>query len=195
MRAQDKNFGLTVSFFPLISWVWLPGWALLPGGFLGRESHHLLTLPWGHPAAKCQLNRGASEACSQKAAGWPIAMNFSGSLATWHPAALPLPQVNCWEPPTWKLLILPTSSCCPHFPMPLQFLPSYTLEVKWSHSYTWLYLWTHLSSNITASFPSYTPPWVKAELPHPPWTWLLGNTQPCEFVTSVWRKFQFHLQL
>lgn len=32
------------------------------------------------------------------------------SLASWHLAALPLPQVNCWEPPTWKLLILPTSA-------------------------------------------------------------------------------------
>lgn len=116
-------------------------------------------------------------------------------LASWHLAALPLPQVNCWESPPWKLLTLPTSAaallslCCSNT------LPPYTLEVKWSLSYTWLYLWDHLGSNVNVSFPPYTPPRVKAELPRPPWTWLLGNTQPCEFVTSVWRKFQFHLQL
>lgn len=34
----------------------------------------------------------------------------AGSLATWHPAAFPLPQVSCREPPAWKLLILPTSA-------------------------------------------------------------------------------------
>lgn len=74
-------------------------------------------------------------------------------LASWHLAALPLPQVNCWESLPWMLLTLPTSAaallslCCSNT------LPPYTLEGKLSLSYTWLYLWDHLGSNVNVSSP------------------------------------------
>lgn len=96
IKSQDKNFCLRIPFFTLISWVWLSiGTLALRYMCETRKPPFAYYSPGGHPAAKCQLNRGESRGLQSKGSRMANCHQFLQQV--WHLGILllsPLPQVN-----------------------------------------------------------------------------------------------------
>lgn len=157
IKSQDKNFCLRIPFFTLISWVWLSiGTLALRYMCETRKPPFAYYSPGGHPAAKCQLNRGESRGLQSKGSRMANCHQFLQQV--WHLGIL----ASCCSLPSPRLTLrtsawnaaYPTNFSC--FPLSLcdsNTLSSYTLVVKWG-----LYLWDHPRSNVIVS---------RLPVPHP----------------------------